>query len=155
MKFAKIPSHDGNHVAKNRIKKFEIWSCFTDILRPMPTTSFGGNQNAISFTASATARTGRCISTNRRRSAKINSKCFVSKCERISKSLRNFCISNCGDVIVTCCYSVNSYRSLPKKRLQFSLVPRFGYITPKNRNFQYALPMTGERTQENSYIIDL
>ena len=36
-----------------------------------------------------------------------------------------------------------------------SLVPRYGYITPKNRNFQYALPMTGERTQVNSYIIDL
>ena len=36
-----------------------------------------------------------------------------------------------------------------------SLVPRFGYITPKNRNFQYALPMNGERSQINSYIIDL
>ena len=35
------------------------------------------------------------------------------------------------------------------------LVPRFGYITPKNGDFQYALPRTGERTQVNSYITDL
>ena len=36
-----------------------------------------------------------------------------------------------------------------------SLVPRFGYISLKNRNFQYTPPMTVERTQINSYIIDL
>ena len=87
---------------------------------------------------------------------------FSKKSLRAENTLREYPLAPlsflddvCGDVIVTCCYSVNNYRSLPKKLLQFHWLRRFGYITPKNGNFQYALPMTGERTQVNTYIIDL
>ena len=40
------------------------------------------------------------------------------------------------------------YTGLPfatEEATLLSLVPLFGYVTPKNGNFQYALPMTGER----------